>query len=615
MPSYKKASARLLALCVVFCFAAVARASTFTIPTDDDLIVGARAIVRGKVLSVTCQLDDQTGRIFTYVRLSVREVLKGQVSDREIVIKEEGGQTGNRGSIIFGTPGFENGEKVLLYLDTWRDGSLRVYQMFLGKFSIIDDLATGEQIALRTAPDKNTSVLQSKTLTAVHAATSRMELSAYRKMVRRRLRANRERSQNFDETYYRSTPMLVEPAEYRGGSGGELEPQFTFLTTPPPRWFEPDVGQPVVFMVNPDGAPNPQILNDISAAMNAWSSVPGCSLRVVNGGSSAVCYSQTSNNIVFNNCDGRFPASPICASILALGGVSWDPSQTKVINGTTFVRAAAGFISFNPYASCIFGDPCVVREIATHELGHSLGLGHSQFADATMFGVAHLDGRCASIHQDDIDAITFVYPASGGGPGPLTILSTSPLGIATVGSAFSRQLLASGGATPYSWSLVSGLLPDGLNVLPTGIISGTPTSIGTSDFTVRVTDTQNASAQKALSITVIAPATGLDSQFISQDVPTNLNPGQSFFATIRWINTGSKEWNGAAGFSVISQNPTNNATWGGNNVPWFGLPLAPGEQMELLFQAFAPSRAGTYDFQWQLYQQGSGSFGQMSANV
>lgn len=615
MPAYMKVSSWLLAICAVFCCAAGAHASTFTIPTDDDLIIGARAIIQGKVLSVTCQLDDQTGRVFTYLRVRVREVLKGQISDREIIVKEQGGQIANRGSIVFGTPVFERGEKVFLYLDTWRDGSLRVYQMFLGKFSIVRDPRTGEQIVVRATPDKNTSLIQSESHMVGGTATGRMGLSAYRKMVAGRIKANRERSQNFARVWYRNVPILAAPAEYHRGSGGELEPQYTFLTTPPPRWFEPDLGQPVVFMVNPDGAPNPQIMDDVSAAMNAWSTVPGCSLRVVNGGSAAVCYSSDSNNIVFNNCDGQFPPSPSCARILALGGMDWDPTQTKVINGTTFVRASSGHISFNPYASCDFGDHCIIREIATHELGHALGLGHTQVADATMFGIAHFDGRCASIHQDDIDAITFVYPATGGGPGPLTILSTSPLGIATAGSAFSRQLLASGGASPYSWSLVAGSLPGGLNLLPNGLISGTPPDTGNSDFTVKVTDPQGVSVQKALSILVIAPASGFDSQFVSQEVPAALNPGQTFFITIRWINTGAKAWYGDAGFSVVSQNPLNNATWGGNTVPWFGLPVNPGEQLELLFQAFAPSRAGIYDFQWQLYQQGAGVFGQTSANI
>src|SRR5438093_6944220 len=98
-------------------------------------------------------------------------------------------------------------------------------------------------------------------------------------------------------------------------------------------------------------------------------------------------------------------------------------------------------------------------------------------------------------------------------------------------------------------------------------------------------------------------------------MPKELNPRQTFFITLTWVNTGSKPWNGASGFAVVSQNPTNNANWGGNTVPWFGSPVASGEPLELLFQAFAPSRAGIYDFQWQLYQQGAGPFGEMSANV
>src|SRR5438309_1265638 len=479
-----KAGTRLLAVCVLFFFATGVRASTFVVPTDDDLIVGARAIVRAKVLSVNCQLDESSGRIFTYVRLRVREVFKGQITNDEIVIKEEGGQVGARGSIIYGTPQFTAGENVVLYLDTWRDGSLRVYQMFLGKFLIVQDPRTGERLVDRDAGDKNSAVLQNETLRG-GVATSLEAFEPYREMVRKRLRINRERSQEFDETYYKNSPMLAMPAEYRRVSGSDLDAQFTFLTSPPPRWFEPDSGQPVVFFVNPDGAPNSQIMDDISAAMNAWSSVPGSSIRVVNGGAAEVCYPRDSNSIVFSNCEGQFSPSPGCASAIALGGVSWDSSQTRVINGTTFVRAMMGHISFNPYSSCSFGDHCSVEEIATHEMGHALGLGHSRLSDATMFGVAHFDGRCASIHQDDIDAITFVYPASGGGNGPLTVVTALPLGIGTAGSLFSRQLLASGGVSPYSWSLGSGSLPQGLSLSPNGIISGTPATPGTSAFTVK----------------------------------------------------------------------------------------------------------------------------------
>lgn len=61
---------------------------------------------------------------------------------------------------------------------------------------------------------------------------------------------------------------------------------------------------------------------------------------------------------------------------------------------------------------------------------------------------------------------------SGGTP---TIDSTSPLADSRINVAYSVQIAASGGTTPYNWSLSSGALPNGLSIgALTGIISGTP---------------------------------------------------------------------------------------------------------------------------------------------
>ncbi len=66
------------------------------------------------------------------------------------------------------------------------------------------------------------------------------------------------------------------------------------------------------------------------------------------------------------------------------------------------------------------------------------------------------------------------------------------------------QLTATGGTPPYSWSLASGQLPPGITGNSAGSISGQPTTVGTTHFTVRVTDSANQSATKPLSITVTA---------------------------------------------------------------------------------------------------------------
>lgn len=70
---------------------------------------------------------------------------------------------------------------------------------------------------------------------------------------------------------------------------------------------------------------------------------------------------------------------------------------------------------------------------------------------------------------------------------------------------YSATLAASGGTTPYTWSLASGTLPSGLALSSSGQVSGTPTAVGVSSFTVSVTDAASHSATKAMSIT-IAPA-------------------------------------------------------------------------------------------------------------
>jgi uncharacterized membrane protein len=619
--------AGLKSIILLVCLLSLARpglATTVIIPSDDSMIVGARAIVRAKVLSVQSSFDDSKKRIFTYVTLRVQEVLKGQITERRIVLKQLGGQVGDSEYVVFGSPKFERGEKVLLYLDTWADGSLRVHQMFLGKFNIVKDPDTGQETVVRSSPDEGTAVLQSRSHGdhVAGASTESMELSAYSQMVRGRLAANLEQSEQFERSTYGDTPVLARPTEYDAKeAGGELQAQFTLLG--PRRFFEPDSNQPVLFHVKQSGAPNSQVIDDVNAAMAAWSNVPGCALRVQVGGTipAGSCYAELGvSGIVFDNCDGVNSASPGCASILAWGGFYSFGGGVRVINGTTFGQIRQGFVSFNPFASCHFGNHCDVQEIATHELGHALGLNHSQDSNATMAAFAHFDGRCASIKTDDADGIKFIYPGTGA-PSPLTILSSSPLPNATSNSPYSTTLTASGGTSPYIWSITAGALPAGLS-LSGNQIAGTPTATGTFNFTVQVRDSAAptpATAEKAFSLTVSAAGTQYDSQFVSQSVPTSLQPGQPFNINMKWLNTGTLSWNGA-NLYVASQNPELNRTWGGvegyNAVSIGSTVVAPGQQLDITFTMFAPTTPGTYNFQWQTFRVDNNTFfGQMSTNV
>lgn len=74
-----------------------------------------------------------------------------------------------------------------------------------------------------------------------------------------------------------------------------------------------------------------------------------------------------------------------------------------------------------------------------------------------------------------------------------------------VGAAYSQTLTAAGGTAPYSWTQAGGALPPGLGLSSSGVISGTPTTAGTYNFKVSVTDasTPARSGSKAYTVTVM----------------------------------------------------------------------------------------------------------------
>ncbi|HMK96028.1 MAG TPA: Ig domain-containing protein, partial [Acidimicrobiales bacterium] len=78
---------------------------------------------------------------------------------------------------------------------------------------------------------------------------------------------------------------------------------------------------------------------------------------------------------------------------------------------------------------------------------------------------------------------------------PTFYITTTSLPSATVGTPYSEQLQATGGATPYKWKKVAGSLPKGLKLNHRGLLSGTASAKdapGTFTFAVQVTtdDTQ-----------------------------------------------------------------------------------------------------------------------------
>ncbi len=95
--------------------------------------------------------------------------------------------------------------------------------------------------------------------------------------------------------------------------------------------------------------------------------------------------------------------------------------------------------------------------------------------------------------------------------GPLAITSLPPPA-GTVNQPYMANLTAVGGQPPYLWTVVSGTLPDGLTLSPgvgIGGITGTPPTVGTSNFVIQVSDSAGDSVTQAMSITVNTAAVSI----------------------------------------------------------------------------------------------------------
>ena len=117
-------------------------------------------------------------------------------------------------------------------------------------------------------------------------------------------------------------------------------------------------------------------------------------------------------------------------------------------------------------------------------------------------------------------------------------VTTSSLAVGTVGAAYSQSVAATGGTTPYTWSISSGALPAGLSLnASSGEISGLPTTAGTSNFTVKVTDNAALIGTRALSIVIGTPVS------VSTSTLAGATVGASYSATIAATGgTGSYTW-------------------------------------------------------------------------
>jgi hypothetical protein len=97
-------------------------------------------------------------------------------------------------------------------------------------------------------------------------------------------------------------------------------------------------------------------------------------------------------------------------------------------------------------------------------------------------------GVIGSAWQADADARAYGLACKRAMSHRICFVTESPLTPMCAGVFASVPIIAQGGTAPYVFSIESGALPAGLAFEPVGLIEGTPTTGGSSTFTIRVTD-------------------------------------------------------------------------------------------------------------------------------
>ena len=186
------------------------------------------------------------------------------------------------------------------------------------------------------------------------------------------------------------------------------------------------------------------------------------------------------------------------------------------------------------------------------------------------------------------------------------IIRTSSLSDGVPHLAYQQSLQAVQGQPPYTWSISAGSLPPGLSLSADGVISGTPTTLGKSSFTVQVTDTQTptAAVQTApLSITINPPLT-----FTPSSLPNGV-VGVSYTTTVTASNgvapyTYAVVPNAGTGLPPCTASPSGHGQCNPNmDVTTSSPPSGGGANSGIIGSAAAtetPTTAGVYNFTLQV---------------
>ncbi len=386
---------------ILFLIAAVHTASaTSVLPIRDSSLADQAAVIaEGTVIGTGP--SSSAGRPATEYRLRVERLVKGDIQSGTVVVRVPGGTAANGLKLkIWGAPDFRIGERALVFLAANGDGSFGPLHLAQGTFHELR--SEGRRLAIRDLSE----------VYEVEAAGSEgvRDLQRFGNWL-----ADRAAGVQREADYFVAPPKM-----------GVTWEAFSYLGKVKQRWLQFDRGEDVVWkahVTGQTGFPGGGFA-EFQNALQAWNNDSATNIRYRYDGTTTdnTGFSDfdEANVILFQDVHSEAPGTFICPSpgrgegVLAIGGTWFD-------DRTTPATIAAGDIVINDGAVCWFTSGKRAEQIYGHELGHTLGLGHScgdtsngpcntkDKGDALMRAIAHSDERGATIQKDDKAGIASLY--------------------------------------------------------------------------------------------------------------------------------------------------------------------------------------------------------------
>jgi len=430
--------------------ASPAAATSYVMVSDEALVDAAPLAVVGRIVSVdrSAGLQGRSGAgAVTEYRVAVEEQLKGQVPAAALLVYVPGGLgRDGMGLKIYGAPRFRVGERALLFLEPDRRGGYRLVHFLLGAFHAVP--AGERSLAVRNLKEASEMRVTAAGLEEVRPAAqdTLRDFAAFTRWVKERAHGVAGRME------YR--------IEDRDGKLRQITGKFTLFEDPDGknlRWFAFDSGGNVpwkAFATAQAGLTGGGYA-EFETALKAWNAEPQTPVDYRYTGTTTSLnglstYDQV-NSVLFNDPNDDLPAFS-CSSggVLALGG-PWYENATINFQGKAYHRIPNADIIINDGLGCFFASsPSMTKaaqELFGHELGHTLGLGHScgdadgpdpscsnpTFSDALMRAFVHDDSRGARLNSDDQAGIRSLYKQDGNSPPAApTHLTAAPVSTSVV---------------------------------------------------------------------------------------------------------------------------------------------------------------------------------------